>query len=246
MPTPMFSVITVVFNGEKVIENTLQSVALQTYTNFEYIVIDGASKDNTLQLIEKYKKNIHTLVSERDAGLYDAMNKGLRLAKGEFVWFMNAGDRFFDADTLKKIAQHITPTTDVLYGEVMMVDDHRAHLGTRSQLTTRQLPETLHWKSLQRGMVVCHQAFVPRRAIAPAYIANNLCADIDWVIKCLKQSKKNTHTQLIVAEYLMGGISQQRQQQSWKNRYSILQKHYGFFTNLWNHLWIIGRALWHR
>jgi glycosyltransferase involved in cell wall biosynthesis len=245
MPNPTFSIITVVFNGEKVIESTLQSVLAQTYTNFEYLIIDGASKDKTLNILEKHKKSITTLISEPDKGLYDAMNKGLRLAKGDFVWFMNAGDRFFDADTLQKIAQYITPDTDILYGEVMMVDENRTHLGTRSQLTTRQLPQNLHWKSLQRGMVVCHQAFVPRRTIASAYIENNLCADIDWVIECLKRSRKNTNTQLIVAEYLTGGISQQRQQQSWKNRYVILQKQYGFLPNLFNHCWIFWRAFWH-
>ena len=238
------SIITVVYNGENLLEGTIQSVLNQTYPNIEYIVVDGQSKDGTLAIIERYADRISTWISEPDNGLYDAMNKSLDLATGDFVWFMNAGDRIFALDTVEKMVAKYTPKTDILYGEVMLVDDARNHIGTRSKLTTQKLPKQLSFNSLQKGMVVCHQGFLPRRRIAKKYISENLAADIDWVLECLKQSRKNTNTGLILSEYLQGGVSKQRHQQSLKDRYQVLKKHYGFLPNLWNHFWIILRGIW--
>ena len=101
-PTPKFSVITVTYNAEKVLEDTIQSVIAQTYHHVEYIIVDGASKDGTLSIIDRYRPRIHTVVSEPDKGLYDAMNKGIRLATGDYLCFLNAGDSFHvkdDTDT---------------------------------------------------------------------------------------------------------------------------------------------------
>lgn len=238
------SIITVVFNGKNLIEATIQSVLNQTYPNIEYIIVDGNSTDGTLTIINRYADKISQWISEPDHGLYDAMNKSLDLATGDFVWFMNAGDRVFAEDTVEKMIAQLTPKTDILYGEVMLVNDARKHLGTRSNLTTQKLPNQLNFNSLQKGMVVCHQGFLPRKSIAKKYISNNLAADIDWVLNCLKQSRKNTNTHLILAEYLQGGISKQRHQQSFKDRYQVLKKHYGFAPNLWNHFWIIIRGTW--
>lgn len=238
------SIITVVFNGEILLENTIKSVLHQTYPNIEYLIVDGHSTDGTLSIIEKYSAKVSKWVSEPDKGLYDAMNKSLDLATGDFVWFMNAGDRIFAHDTVERMVAKYTPETDVLYGEVMLVNDDRQHLGTRSKLTTQKLPKKLIFKSLQKGMVVCHQGFLPRKTLVKKYIAGNLAADIDWVLNCLKHSRKNTHTQLILAEYLQGGLSKQQHQKSLKDRYEILKKHYGFLPNLWNHFWIILRGIW--
>lgn len=238
------SIITVVYNGENLLEGTIQSVLQQTYPHIEYIVVDGQSKDGTLAIIHRYADKISTWISEPDKGLYDAMNKSLDLATGDFVWFMNAGDRIFAPDTVEKMVTKYTPETDILYGEVMLVNDARKHIGTRSKLTTQKLPNQLNFNSLQKGMVVCHQGFLPRRSIAQKYISGNLAADIDWVLACLKQSRKNTNTDLILAEYLQGGVSKQRHHQSLKDRYQVLKKHYGFLPNLWNHFWIILRGIW--
>ncbi|RMG86362.1 MAG: glycosyltransferase, partial [Bacteroidetes bacterium] len=209
-PLPKISVITVVFNGRDLLKGTMDSVFEQTYPNIEYVVVDGASTDGTTDLIRQHQHQIDRWISEPDRGLYDAMNKGLKMATGDFVWFMNAGDRIFDPKTVEKIVARIRPDTDVLFGEVMLVDDDRRHIGTRSQITTQKLPETLTWKSLRRGMVVCHQGFVARRQIAPFFIEKNLSADIDWVIKCLKNARRVTHTHLLIAEYLMGGLSKKK------------------------------------
>ena len=241
---PIISIITVVYNGAQWIEGTIQSVLAQTYPHVEYLIIDGASRDETLEIVQKYEERISKIVSEPDRGLYDAMNKGLRLATGDFVWFINAGDRIYAPDTLAKAVAAGDPKTDILFGEVMIVDEDHQALGTRSEITTQRLPEQLDWKSLRRGMVVCHQGFLPRRSIAPPYIEHNLSADIDWVIQCLKKSKKNTHTHLLLAEYLAGGVSKQKHRESLKDRYRVLRKHYGFLPNLWNHGLIFLRALW--
>ncbi len=241
-----FSVITIVYNGESVIEGTMKSVLNQTFTDYEYIIIDGASKDSTLSLIQDFAQNAPLSIkwiSEPDKGLYDAMNKGLHLATGDFVLFLNAGDWLFEPTTLEKIAAAATPTTDILYGETMLVDNDRRHIGTRTDMTVQKLPEKLTWQRMRLGMVVCHQSFLPARKIAPHYLEDNLAADIDWVIKCLKKGENVTHTHTIVSEYLMGGVSKKQHQQSLKDRYAVLKTHFGAVGNFFNHLLITLRAV---
>ena len=97
---PLISIITVCYNAEGTIEQTIRSVLNQTYKNIEYIIIDGFSTDNTLNIIERYKDSIAMVVSERDQGIYDAMNKGLSLAKGCFIGFLNADD-WYDENALE-------------------------------------------------------------------------------------------------------------------------------------------------
>ena len=118
-PSPKFSVITVTYNAEKVLEDTVQSVISQTYHHVEYIIIDGASKDGTLEIVNRYRDRINQLVSEPDKGLYDAMNKGIALATGDYLCFLNAGDSFHEDDTLQKMVHSINGNElpDILYGE---------------------------------------------------------------------------------------------------------------------------------
>ena len=106
-PTPKFSIITVTYNAEKVLEDTIQSVISQTYHHVEYIIVDGASKDGTLSIIDRYRSRIHTVISEPDKGLYDAMNKAISLAGGDYLCFLNAGDCFHEDDTLQQIVHSI-------------------------------------------------------------------------------------------------------------------------------------------
>ena len=123
-PTPKFSIITVTYNAEKVLEDTIQSVISQTYHHIEYIIVDGASKDGTISIINRYRPHIHTVVSEPDKGLYDAMNKGIALASGDYLCFLNAGDCFHEDDTLQQMVHTINGSElpDVLYGETAIVD----------------------------------------------------------------------------------------------------------------------------
>ena len=247
-PPIVFSIITVVYNGETLLPGTMESVLRQTYPHVEYIVVDGASKDGTLSIIEEYAQKMPHLrwISEKDKGLYDAMNKGLRMATGDFVQFLNGGDHLHAADTLEKLAALVTPQTGVLYGETLLVDDARKQAGSMSTLSTRKLPKQLHWRDFLGGMLVVHQSFIPRRSLAPEYLDDNLCADYDWCIRILKNSEENINSGLVITDYLMGGISKQRHQQSLRDRFAVMQAHYGLLSTVLAHGWIVCRAVWHR
>jgi len=246
---PVFSIITVVFNAEALLPGTMESVLQQRFSNFEYIVVDGASKDNSLKIIQEYAEKMPQLrwISEPDQGLYDAMNKGLRMAKGEFVQFLNAGDWLHASDTLAQLATCITPNTGVLYGETLLVDETRKPHGTMSALSTRQLPTRLGWKQYLGGMLVVHQSFIARRTLAPDYnLEAGLCADYDWCINILKKSPENVHSGIVITDYLMGGLSKKRHQQSLRERFGVMRRHFGLIPALLAHGWIVVRAILHR
>lgn len=237
------SIITITYNAEKYIERTIQSVIQQTYSPIEYIIIDGKSKDNTLSIVEKYKDKISVIVSEKDKGIYDAMNKGLRLAKNDYVLFMNAGDEIYDKNTLQKIFQK-QENADIYYGETLFLDLERNSLGIRSEATPLRLPQKLNWKHLQLGLMVCHQAIIVKKNIAEEYDLQHLfSADIDWIIKALKKAKTIVNAENIIAIYLQGGFSRKHLWRSLKDRFLILSKHYGFFKTCFNHVKIIMRAI---
>jgi glycosyltransferase involved in cell wall biosynthesis len=241
---PTISVITIVYNGESYIERTLQSVISQSYTALEYIIIDGQSRDKTLDIISGYKKSITTLVSEPDRGLYDAMNKGIAAATGEYIIFMNAGDIFHSSDTLEQMIASSDTAADIYYGETMMVDAGYIPLGLRSEYTPHILPTALSWRDMRHGMVVCHQAILVRRGIAAPYdTSHRYCADIDWIIRALKASSKTINTQIIVADYLKGGISDKQLRASLLDRFSVLSHHFGLLSTIGSHLYIAYRAI---
>jgi len=244
---PLFSIITVVFNGEKLLPGTAESVSQQTFGNCEYLIIDGASKDGTIDFIRELETSMPNLrwISEKDHGLYDAMNKGLRLAKGDFVLFLNAGDHLHAPETLEKLAALVTPETGVLYGETQLVDENRQNAGSMSELSTRKLPQQLSWKDYHGGMLVVHQSFVARRSLAPEYRTDNLCADFDWCIEILKKSRENRYAGIIISNYLMGGMSKQRHQQSLIDRFKIMEKHFGLLPTVGSHVKIVFRAIKH-
>jgi glycosyltransferase involved in cell wall biosynthesis len=121
-----FSIITVCKNSEKTIEKTIKSVIEQTYKNIEYIIIDGKSTDNTAGIIKKYINKISHYINEEDNGIYDAMNKGVNLAKGDYISFLNADDRLFDELSIERVCKQIkndnSKAIDVFYGAVLILD----------------------------------------------------------------------------------------------------------------------------
>lgn len=240
------TIITVVYNAADLLEPTIRSVRRADFPQIEYIVVDGGSADGTLDVIQENSDQIDTWISDRDRGLYDAMNKGLNMAQGEFVWFVNAGDHIASAEIIQKILDHIKEDTDIIYGEVMITDQEGKSLGTRSELTTQKLPADLSWRSFRYGMRVSHQGFIVRKSIAPLYELNNLSADIEWCIRCLKASRKNVLVPGIFVHYLKGGISKKKWKKSVWDRYKILKKYFGFVPNLLAHLAISIRAIFHK
>jgi glycosyltransferase involved in cell wall biosynthesis len=237
------TIITITYNAEQFLERTIQSILAQTDQNFEYIIIDGKSKDGTLAIAEKHKSRVNKLISEPDKGLYDAMNKGLKNASGDFVWFMNAGDEINDKEAVEKIYKAISVKTDVLYGDTFFVDENGNIQGLRSEITPHRLPKNLKWQDMKLGMLVCHQAFIARKSIAPLYMKNNLSADVDWEIACLKRAKEVKCLDFVVAKYLIGGISNKQLKRSLLDRYEVLKKHFGLMGAISAHVQILFRGI---
>ncbi|MEA5141822.1 glycosyltransferase family 2 protein [Arcicella rigui] len=238
------SIITITYNAEKFLKRTIESIVAQSNQDFEYIIIDGKSKDATLAIAKAYGERVNLLVSEPDKGLYDAMNKGLRLASGEFVWFMNAGDEINDSEVVANLIQSLAETNaDVFYGDTYFVEENGTIQGLRSEITPHRLPKNLKWQDMNLGMLVCHQAFIARKSIAPFYLENNLSADVDWEISCLKRAKKVQFLDIVVAKYLVGGISNKQLKRSLIDRYEVLKKHFGLFGAILAHIQITIRGV---
>lgn len=245
--TPFISIITVTYNAEKYLQKTIDSIRKQTCQNIEYIIVDGNSTDQTVNIIKNNKNYISRWISEPDEGLYDAMNKGLKMATGNFVWFINAGDQIYMKDTIKQILDKASEyNADLLYGEALIINEEDKEIGMRR----KSAPEKLSWKSLKKGMVVCHQSFIPNRTIAESYDLNyKYSSDIDWEIKCLKKAKSIVNTRLILSRFLDNGQSKKTIIPSIKERFRIMVKNYGLITTIVNHIPImlrfIGFYLWH-
>jgi glycosyltransferase involved in cell wall biosynthesis len=238
------SIITITYNAEKFLKRTIESILAQSNQDFEYIIIDGKSKDSTVEIAKAYGERVNLLVSEPDKGLYDAMNKGLRLASGDFVWFMNAGDEINESEIVANFMQSLAETNaDVFYGDTYFVEENGTIQGLRSDITPHRLPRNLKWQDMNLGMLVCHQAFIARKSIAPFYLENNLSADIDWEIECLKRAKKVQFLDTVVAKYLVGGISNKQLKRSLIDRYEVLKKHFGLFGAIMAHIQITIRGV---
>lgn len=238
---PKLSVITIVFNNAADIERTMLSVLGQTYSNIEYIIIDGLSKDGTLDIIKRYQDKISKLISEKDEGIYDAMNKGLAAVTGDYVLFMNSGDEFYANDTVVKVFA-TTEDADIYYGETEMINEKGESLGRRRH----KAPEHFTWRSFEYGMSISHQAIYVKRSItAPFDRQYELSADIDWILSASKKATTIVNTHQYVAKYLVGGMSKKRHRQSLRERFDIMKKHYGLAPTLLNHVVIAFNLGWY-
>lgn len=241
-PMPKFSVITVTYNAAGVLEDTIQSVISQTYHHVEYIIVDGASTDGTMAIVDRYRSRIHTVVSEPDKGLYDAMNKGMALATGDYLCFLNAGDCFHEDDTLQQMVHtlHGTELPDVMYGNTAIVDAEGHFLRMR-RLSP---PDQLNWKSFRQGVLVCHQAFFAKRSLAVPYnLTYRYSSDFDWCIRVMKKAQSFHYTRLTVIDYLEEGLTTRHHRASLKERFRIMSRHYGLVSTLCYHAWFVLRAM---
>ncbi len=238
---PIVSIITVVYNAVNLLEKTIANVLNQSYPHIEYLIIDGGSTDGTLELITKHDHDIAYWVSEPDQGLYDAMNKGIKAATGDYLWFINAGDLIYLPDVTERIFSGSPPWADVYYGDTMLVNSNYQEIGLRRL----RPPKKLSWKSFQKGMLVCHQSILVKRSIADAYDLNyQHSADFDWVIKALKKADHIYNTKMILAAFLDGGQSKHNIRSSLQERFHSMKKHYGLIPSLWRHIPIGIRFFW--
>jgi glycosyltransferase involved in cell wall biosynthesis len=217
------------------------SVLNQTYSNIEYVIIDGASTDGTLAIIKQYQNRIANLISEKDEGIYDAMNKGLAVATGDYVLFMNSGDELYNSDTIANVFAS-ADDADIYYGETEMINAEGQHLGRRRH----KAPEQLSFGSFKYGMSVSHQAIYIKRSLTQPYDRKyELSSDIDWILNTVKKAKKIVNVNQYVAKYLVGGMSKKRHRQSLKERFAIMKHHYGLVPTVFNHLVIAVNLGWY-
>ena len=239
---PLISIITITYNAAGVLTPTMKSVKGQSFTDYEHIIIDGASKDNTLEIARSLGGKSMRILSEHDKGLYDAMNKGLAMAKGEYVLFLNAGDSFHSSDTLAAYGRVTKSKPDIIYADTVIVNKVRRVIAPRHL----SAPALLSFRSFAQGMLVCHQAFMVRKAIAPSYdLQYRFSADYDWTVKCLKKTKpgKCINLNMVAIDYLNDGLTDKNKLKSLRERFNIMCRHYGVFSTLLNHLKFIGRAI---
>ena len=255
-----FSVVTITYNAEKVLQRTLDSVRSQTYEGVEHLIVDGASKDQTMAMAQQYKTdsdasdNGHKVIiqSEPDHGIYDAMNKGLTQASGDYIVFLNAGDFFPNANTLEQIVHQSRlneyPAAErpgVLYGNTDIVNAEGHFLHPRRL----QPPDTLTWRSFRHGMLVCHQAFYARTDIAKNTQYDTryrFSADVDWCIRVMRESERMglslCNTRMVVANYTEEGATTKNHRASLFERFDVMHRHYGLFTTIAIHVWFVIRS----
>ena len=265
MSTPVFTIITVTDNAERTLPATLYSILSQEYRHIEFLLIDGNSQDRTLAQAQALEPRLREhcaagvrLQSEPDKGLYDAMNKGLRLATGDYLIFLNAGDRFHSSQTLRKVADQVmeeSPRPDLIYGQTDIVDSEGKFLRKRHYTAPAQLGE----RSFLSGMLVCHQAFWPSLPLCRGKVARlgekaegklleydlkyRFSADYDWCIRLLHHSRYNHYARMTLIDYLDEGMTTQNHRASLGERYRIMAAHYGRRAALLSHLRILLRRL---
>lgn len=239
---PLISIITITFNAAGQLAPTMDSVAEQSFTDFEHLIIDGASTDDTLSVARRSGTPSLRILSEPDEGLYDAMNKGLRLARGKYVLFLNAGDAFHAPDTLEKYAEASHADPDIIYSDTVVVDTDRQVIGPRHL----SAPRLLTRQSFKKGMLICHQAFMVRRSLAPDYnLRYRFSADYDWTIRCIQRTtpQKCVNLGVVGIDYLSDGLTDRNHLKSLRERFSVMARHYGYLPALFQHVSFIPRAI---
>lgn len=233
------SIITITYNAAQWLERTMLSVLAQTSKDYEYIIVDGASTDDTVDIIKRLEPQFKGRLSwhsEPDKGLYDAMNKGIERAVGEYVWFINAGDEIYAPETLAHVVAAAAEDTDIVYGKACIVNAEGVKVSEHHKVT----PPNLQRKHFLNGLVVCHQAIVVSRAIAGKYNTDyRICADYDWCVRAVSASKQNVYLDEYVCKFLTEGVSKKQRKRAWKERFRIMCTHFGIARTLWAHVLIV-------
>lgn len=208
--TPRVSIITVCYNAAAQLLPTLQSSVAQDYPNKEIVIVDGGSTDGTADIIQQHKHHIDRWVSEPDGGIYDAMNKGVRMATGDWVIFMNAGDLFAATDVLSRIFQSDRSRAGVLYGDV--VKDGTVKVATAQY-------------RVYHRMLFCHQSSLVRRELllrTPFDTSHRMSADFKSFLMLHQQGVRFEHVGFAIAVFDTSGVSNVRRSAGLKDNLSVL------------------------
>lgn len=199
------SIITVCFNAQDTIEETVKSAVSQTYTDIEYIVVDGASSDNTVSIIKQFQEKIGVFISEPDNGVYEAMNKGVSLATGDIVFFLNSGDVFFNNEVVKNVVEIFRKKdANIVFGDVVVLDPETGFTKVKSH----QLADKVFFYH----DTICHQAMFAKRSLFENYGAFDtryrISADYEWLLRVkYGHHAEAMYTSLIISIFRLGGIS---------------------------------------
>ncbi len=216
--SPKVSIITVVFNSVKQIEDTIKSVLEQSYPNFEYIIIDGGSTDGTKAVIDKYKAKLAHYVSEKDGGIYEAMNKGMQLASGDWVNFMNSGDVFYSPKTIEGVFEKAKSSFDIIYGDYIANYDRKGQ-----RLIKAALPQPPH------QMVLSHQSVFARSTalkLFPFDTQLRISADLKFYEQCWHHGLKFHYFPHIISIRSHAGLSELNRPQAFKETEEVLKAFY--------------------
>lgn len=222
------SVITVVYNNKKTLEETIKSVLSQSYENIEYIIVDGKSTDGTLDIIKKYKEDIARYISEKDEGIYDAMNKGVNMATGDLVYFLNSDDTFCDNHVVEKVAKEFNKNKkyDYLYGGVVCRNIFNSG---QDSIFLKEISE----HSIKMGQNIPHQSlFVKKVVFDEIGLFNSnfkVNADYDFECRLVKNNKKGLFLKYLISYYSQQGYSSTGGWSLYEEKISVIRNHFGLF-----------------
>lgn len=221
----LFTIITVCYNAEDCIVKTIQSLLMQTYRNYEYIIQDGQSKDGTLEIINSVVENNSQVVleSKKDKGIYDAMNQAIRKAKGDYVFFLNAGDCLSDAKVLDRVNCFLKNhrEVDVCYGNILFVDEKSMYERKYGNIARRKF-------FFLTGDCICHQAMFSRNSLFKQKqfdINYKVCADKEWELYLLTRGYRFKPMKITVAAVLTDGYSRNHIKEFEKESLECLHKY---------------------
>jgi glycosyltransferase involved in cell wall biosynthesis len=222
--SPLFTIVTVTYNAEETLEATIRSVAQQTFTDYEYLVIDGGSTDATGDIVTANSGSVSKWVSEKDRGLYDAMNKAVTMAKGEYIYFLNAGDALADKGTLQKVARNIgNIDSGLIYGDIVASKQGRKVVKISRRISPLKL---------KLGRKLIHQSVFVRtslvRAVRGFSLKFPLCADYDLLCKLSRANTRMQYIPVTVAVFDLSGISSDLRR-TYAENFSVILDNFGFF-----------------
>ena len=204
----MISIITTTKNSAQTIEATLRSVAEQSYQQFEYIVVDGASNDHTMNIIDRYRPIISHVISEPDTGLYDALNKGIKIASGDYIGILNSDDVYASKNTLEQVVEILTAkSVDALYGDVTYFEGADPHRVSRYYSSSHFHPSRLKW-----GLMPAHTSLFLKSDIFRQYgyykTDYKIAADFEFMCRIFKdQSLHSAYMEEVLIRMKSGGAS---------------------------------------